>query len=98
MPRAALRVAAGPVLRVAATPALRVAGRLALRIAAGLAAAWREGVRVQELMLSGPWEREGELRWRRELGAWRLVGSTPPLVPSGVERRTTGPEACEADR
>ena len=43
-----------------------------------LAAAWNEGVRVQELLLSGPWEREGELRWRRELGRWRLVGATPP--------------------
>lgn len=75
--------------------------KVALRVARGLAGAWREGVRVQELMLSGPWEQEGELRWRREVGAWRLVGSTPPLappVPSRGESRTAGRDAREGDR
>jgi len=50
------------------------------RLATRLAQAWRAGVRVQELLLSGPWEGEGELRWRRELGRWRLVGSISPFT------------------
>jgi hypothetical protein len=61
------------------------------RLATRIATAWREGVRVQELLLSGPWEREGELHWRRELGRWRLVGSVPPLAhPFRIQHPQSG--------
>ena len=73
--------------------------RIALSAAAYLKHLWDEGVYVNELLLSGPWQQEGEMRWRRTgRGAWTLDGSTPPLTPidepePGVSPRRA-PSSC----
>jgi hypothetical protein len=36
---------------------------------------WHEGNRAHELLLDRPWEREGPLRWQRDAGGHKLVGS-----------------------
>ena len=59
----------------------RVGGGLVDAFAA-LVQAWRDGVYVQERLLAAqrPWEREGPLRWRRELGGHRLDGAYLPAA------------------
>lgn len=56
-------------------------GRLVARLLSRLLRLWRGGVYIHERLLEAqcPWELEGGLRWQRDRGGWRLVGSTLPL-------------------
>jgi hypothetical protein len=49
------------------------------RLLHSLAEFWREGVYLNERLLDCPWDREGPLRWRREVGGWRLIGADVPV-------------------
>ena len=41
---------------------------------------WHDSVYLHQRLLEAqrPWEQEGPLHWRRELGGWRVVGSRLP--------------------
>jgi hypothetical protein len=47
-----------------------------------LARGWRDALYLQARMLElqRPWEQRGSLRWRREIGGTRLVGSHLPVT------------------
>ena len=56
-----------------------------------LVRAWRHGVYINELLLTTPWERDGQLRWRREPDGWTLVGITLPAEEAGELQRGRRP-------
>ncbi len=49
-------------------------------VAGRLLTTWRDVVHLQRCLLDHqrPWERQGPLRWKRELGGWRLLGAVAP--------------------
>jgi hypothetical protein len=51
-------------------------------VVARLARGWHDAVYLHARLieLQRPWEREGALRWRREIGGTRLIGSRLPVV------------------
>jgi hypothetical protein len=66
------------------------AARLVWRAVAGLRRNWHDTLYLERRLLDSqrPWERDGPLRWQRELGGWRMVGS---YLPDG--RRPASPIA-----
>ena len=59
--------------------------RLAERVATVTVRGWRDAVYLQERLLDAerPGETEGTLRWQRQLGSHRLVGSYLPGTGDG---------------
>ena len=53
---------------------------LVRRALAGLRRNWHDTLYLEQRLLDGqrPWEHDGPLRWQRELGGWRMVGSYLP--------------------
>jgi hypothetical protein len=56
---------------------------------------WHESVYLHARLidLQRPWEQQGPLRWREEIGGPRLIGSRLPAAPGGA-----GPEGNEGRR
>ena len=50
------------------------------RLIDSLVRGWHDSVYLHQRLLEAnrPWEQEGPLHWRRELGGWRIVGSRLP--------------------
>ena len=54
--------------------------RFVRRLIDSLVRGWHDSVYLHERLLEAqrPWDQEGPLHWRRELGGWRVVGSRLP--------------------
>jgi hypothetical protein len=62
-------------------PATGRTARLTRRVLDALGRNWRDTVYLQARLLEAqrPWEQQGPLHWRRQLGGgWRMVGSYLP--------------------
>jgi hypothetical protein len=70
---------------------MRVHSSAIQKLAGALSRFWQETTRAQELLLRRPWEDEGPLRWQRDLGGRRLIGSVAPWEP---EARGRTPQAA----
>jgi hypothetical protein len=57
------------------------------RVAIAIKRFWDETTYAQEKLLERPWDHEGPLRWKRDLGGSRLIGSDSPIIPEALDEQ-----------
>ena len=58
---------------------LGVIRRVADRLSVAIGNVWRETTEAHERIFSRPWEQEGPLRWQRDAGGPKLLGTAIEL-------------------